>query len=375
MQTPFGNINLKRWPPSSDRSLQAWDAADELLLAHVHEHHQSALTGKAGVLVCNDSHGALGCALHASKPVNWSDSSLAHQALKRNWTSNELPDQPDCLDSLSTPAAPFALVLIKVPKTYALLEEQLARIRPVVDEHTVILAASLIRHLHRTAFGLFEKYIGDVTTSLAVKKARLVFCRLDVTLPVLASPYPDEYSDADLQMTLTNHASVFCRDRVDIGARFFLSHSAKLPQAHNIVDLACGNGILGIYAQRLQPGARLHFIDESYMAVASASVNYMSLIPDAEQQPVFTVGNGLEQREDDSTELILCNPPFHAQHAVADDTARAFFKHAARCLRAQGQLWVVANKQLRYKSYLQRHFKHSTVVADNRKFMLIKSWS
>lgn len=373
LQTPFGNFAFKRWPASSDRSLQAWDAADELLLKHAHEHLRSLPASDIRLLICNDSHGALGCALHESNPLSWSDSYLAHRALERNWDSNDLYDKPHYIDSLSAPRGSFNLILIKIPKTYALLEDQLARIRPLLDETSVVVAASLVRHLNKSAFALFEKYIGEVTTSLAVKKARLVFCKPDLQRPALASPYPDVYTDIDLDMTLANHANVFCRDRVDIGARFFLEHCRLLPQADDILDLACGNGILGIYVQRLQPQARLRFIDESYMAVASAQDNYANIIKSPSQSPLFSLGNGLEGVDSDSTDLILCNPPFHVQHAVADDTARSFFKHAARCLRQQGQLWVVANRHLRYRDYLGRYFRHCDVVASNRKFVLLKA--
>lgn len=371
----MGEFALQRWPVSSDRSLQAWDAADELLLAYVHEHQSSLLGGGARLLVCNDTHGALSCALHEFQPVVWSDSCLSHGAVRRNWEKNSLDSQPDCVDSLSNPEGPFKLVLIKVPKTSALLEDQLSRIRPLLDEHSVVIAASLVRHLHRTAFTLFEKYIGALTTSLAVKKARLVFCAAPASQPVIDSPFPDAYTDAELGMTFVNHANVFCRDRVDIGARFFLDHCSNLPQANDIIDLACGNGILGICVQRLQPQAHLHFIDESYMSVASAQDNYASNIEKSAIAPSFTVGNGLEEVGSNVADLIVCNPPFHVQHAIADDTARSFFKHAARCLRTGGQIWVVANRHLRYRSYLKRHFSHCDVVEGNRKFVLLKAWS
>jgi len=375
LQTPFGTLTLKRWPVTSDRSLQAWDAADELLISHVHEHHRSLLASQGRVLICNDAHGALACALHEFNPIVWSDSSLAHAAARQNWERNSLAGAPVCLDSLTTPEAPISLVLIKVPKTSALLEDQLARIRPLLDEHSVVIAASLVRHLHRTAFTLFEQYIGEVTTSLAVKKSRLVFCRVAQAVDPMPSPYPDSYTDDGLDVTLVNHANVFCRDRVDIGARFFLNHSLKLPKANHITDLACGNGILGIHAKRLQPQAQLHFIDESYMAVESAKANYAGIISPIDQQAQFTVGNGLEEVESDSTDLILCNPPFHVQHAIADDTARSFFEQSARCLKDQGQLWVVANRHLRYREYLKRYFAYCELVEANRKFVLVKAWS
>lgn len=375
LSTPFGAIDLQRFPATSDTSLQAWDAADELMIRHVADNQQTPSGSESTrVLICNDAHGALGCALHRFSPTLWSDSSLSHAAVRRNWQASALPGAPDCVDSISTPTGPFDLVLIKIPKTHALLEDQLARIRPLLHENTVVVAAGMVRHLQRSVFALFERYVGELSTSLAKKKARLIFCTFDSARPLLESPYPDSYSDNELGITMINHANVFCREHVDIGARLFLSQIPRLPRAQNIVDLACGNGILGIQVQKHQSDAYVRFIDESYMAVESARENYARMISRPSQTPAFTVGNALDACTPDSVDLIVCNPPFHVQHAVADDTARVFFRQAARCLLGNGELWVVANRHLPYRSYLKQEFKQCEVVKDNGVFVVLRAF-
>ncbi len=375
LSSALGQFTLTRWPASVDRSLQAWDAADELLIKHLCEKHQPDLDRCARVLICNDAHGALTCALHAASPVNWSDSFLAHTAARMNWQANRLPGAPCCVDSMTTPSGIYDLVLIKVPKTYALLEDQLARIRPLLHANSVVIAASMVRHLQRSAFALFEKYLGPVTTSLSVKKARLVFCHVEPSQPLLGSPYPDHYTDKALDITMLNHANVFCRDKVDSGARFFIAHCHRLPKAMQVIDLACGNGILGIHVQKVQPSAQLYFIDESYMAVASAQHNYHALIASPPVAPQFFTGDALEPFSASSVDLIICNPPFHVQHAIALDTARLFFQAAAGCLNSAGELWIVANRHLAYRNELKRHFRVCELIAGNQKFVVIRAAS
>ena len=375
LSTAFGVFDLQRFPASTDTSLRAWDAADELLIAHVADTLQSLSDGdNSSVLICNDAQGALACALHRFKPVLWSDSSLSHTATSRNWQKSLLPGAPQYVDSVSTPPGTFDLVLIKIPKTHALLEDQLARLRPLLHANSVVVAAGMVRHLQRSVFALFERYTGELSTSLARKKARLIFCRPDSTKPVLESPYPDCYTDKELNITMSNHANVFCRDHVDIGARLFLSQIHRLPKAANIIDLACGNGILGIHVQKSQSDAHVQFIDESYMSVASARENYTRMISRSTASPEFTVGNALDASAPDSVDLIVCNPPFHVQHAVADDTARLFFRQAARCLRSQGELWIVANRHLSYRSYLKRWFRQCERIADNGAFVVLRAF-
>lgn len=65
---------------------------------------------------------------------------------------------------------PFDWVLIRVPKTLALLEEQLIRLQGQLAPGAKVVAAGMIKHLPRSAGELMEEYIGPVQASLAVKK-------------------------------------------------------------------------------------------------------------------------------------------------------------------------------------------------------------
>ena len=69
---------------------------------------------------------------------------------------------------------PFDRVLVRVPKTLALLEEQLIRLQGHLAPGAQVIAGAMIKHLPRAAGDLMEKYIGPVQASLAQKKARLL---------------------------------------------------------------------------------------------------------------------------------------------------------------------------------------------------------
>ncbi len=62
------------------------------------------------------------------------------------------------------------MVLIKVPKTMALLEQQLRALRNVVTPQTRIIAGAKARDIHTSTLELFEKVLGPTTTTLAWKK-------------------------------------------------------------------------------------------------------------------------------------------------------------------------------------------------------------
>ena len=62
------------------------------------------------------------------------------------------------------------MVLIKVPKQLALLEQQLRALREVVTPETRIIAAAKPVILLNSTLALFEKILSTTTTSLAWKK-------------------------------------------------------------------------------------------------------------------------------------------------------------------------------------------------------------
>ncbi|SUI44822.1 Ribosomal RNA large subunit methyltransferase G [Serratia marcescens] len=113
------------------------------------------------MLIFNDNFGTLACALHAHRPYSVSDSYMSQLATRHNLKLNGLdPEQVTLLDSLAElPAAP-AVVLIRVPKALALLEQQLRALRHVVTEDTLIVAGAKARDVHTSTMQLFEKSAG-----------------------------------------------------------------------------------------------------------------------------------------------------------------------------------------------------------------------
>lgn len=194
------SLTLHRYPSTLDQNLQAWDAADEYLLRELTKEQLAGLSGP--ILILNDSFGALACGLADYQPVAISDSFLSQEATRRNWQTNELDEQHLHLQDVLAPlpTAP-ALVIIKVPKTLAMLEYQLMRLRDVVTAETRIIAAGKAKEIHTSTLALFEQILGETKTSLAWKKARLIYAKME-NKPVVANPYPNVWplEDTDYQI-------------------------------------------------------------------------------------------------------------------------------------------------------------------------------
>ncbi|CAM5262667.1 Ribosomal RNA large subunit methyltransferase G [Stutzerimonas stutzeri] len=214
--TPYARLDLIRQPEQPNEPLQAFDAADEYLLAELHPRTLPATTR---VLILNDSFGALACALAAHVEVTSSgDSHLAHLALQKNLARNGLPaERARFVPASEVAQGPFDLVLIRVPKTLALLEEQLIRLHGQLAPDAQVIAAAMIKHLPRAAGDLLEQYIGPLQASLAVKKARLLTATPSAK-PAPQSPYPTRYKLDQPKLELLNHANLFCPSKAWISA-------------------------------------------------------------------------------------------------------------------------------------------------------------
>lgn len=368
MHAPQGSFELARYPRESKDRLRAWDAADEYLLQHLHE--QKLTEGQQRLAILNDSFGALGLALTQQHPWMISDSWLSRQGTLENLQANHLPpDQIRLLSSLQQLPGVFDLALIKIPKNLALLEYQLHQLRPALHLNSMIMGAGMSRHIHKSTLQLFERIIGPTRTSLARKKARLIHCRLDQSAVPGANPWPKQYQLENTSFTITNHANVFSGNRLDIGSRFFLQHLPRIEGPSRIVDLGCGNGVVGLIAAQINPQSEMVFVDESYMAVASAKTNFNAAFGKPRKAD-FLVNDGLDSMPADNADLILLNPPFHQQHAIGDTTARRMFRQSRDCLKHGGELRIIGNRHLAYQAKLQRLFGNCRLIASNSKFVI-----
>ncbi|WP_016968609.1 methyltransferase [Pseudomonas fluorescens] len=369
LASPFAQLDLIRQPEQQNEPLQAFDAADEYLLNHLAEQQP---TSDTRVLVLNDSFGALAASLLGKVQVSSSgDSYLGALALEKNLVRNGLPFDALRVIPASEPLqGSFDRVLIRVPKTLALLEEQLIRLQGQLAPGAQVVAAAMVKHLPRAAGDLLERYIGPVQASLAVKKARLLIATPEAK-PLAVSPYPTRYRLEQPAIELLNHANVFCREGLDIGTRAFLPHLPQNLGSARVADLGCGNGVLAIASALDNPQAHYTLVDESFMAVQSARENWQAVLGEREAQ--MRAGDGLAGQAPQSLDVVLCNPPFHQQQVVGDFLAWRMFQQAREALVVGGALYIVGNRHLGYHSKLARLFRGVEQVAATPKFVILKA--
>lgn len=373
LEVPQGTFELVRHPLRSRSTLRAWDAADAYALRFLAER---GLVGPIGLV--NDGFGALAASLHHFDPVVVTDSAMSEIGIGDNLQRNGLT--PVTVDP-EIEALPNELgaVVFKVPKSLGQLEEQLHQLRPKLTSDTLILGAGMVRQIHTSTLELLQSIIGPTSTSLAERKARLIHCTLDPDLAIPPNPWPLTWHHGG--RTICNRGGVFSASSIDIGTRLLLEH---LPNQNpsgeqadgpmRLVDLGCGNGVLGTTAADTGTGTDTDviFVDSSARAVDSARQTWRANFGDrrAEFHRTDRMVNVLESG---SADLVLNNPPFHDERAVGNATAWDMFVDSFTVLRSGGEIRVVANRQLGHHARLRKIFGNCETVASNRKFVVLSA--
>ena len=225
-----------RLPWNSKEALQAWDAADELLLHYVitrqfdttdlsissthvarspsslfkpnfiqPPHHDSC---PSSILLVNDQWGVLYKVLRTYYPhahiYTWIEHASSEEVLHYISDMASFPAVPNGTQSIShlmethactmeqsdplltilhdtehlafhsvSKTLLFDWVLMKNPKSHAHLKFQLHIFSHHIHQNSVVLAADMSKYIHTTTLKVFKQYWHEVHTSLAVKKSTL----------------------------------------------------------------------------------------------------------------------------------------------------------------------------------------------------------
>lgn len=364
LSVPQGTVALERAHHDPGGPLRAWDAADELVLAHLDE---IGATGERW-LVVNDGFGALATALAGHAPDSWTDSAVSIAATRANLARNGVdPDVVRLVPSTHEPDGPYDVVVVKVPRTLALLEHQLLGLRPHLHAASVVVGAGMTKTVHRSTIAAFELAVGPTPTSRARKKARLLLASFDPSLAPGPPPGPLRWRTGE-GIEVTALPNAFSAGGLDAGTRLLLGHLPEIGSGAVVVDLGCGTGVVAATVAHRHPGAQLVCVDESFQAVASAEATLASAGADA----TFHVTDVLDGVPDETADVVLCNPPFHAGGARTTEVAERMFTEARRVLRPGGTITVVGNRHLGHHVSLRRRYADVGVVGSDSRFVVVR---
>lgn len=364
---------MRRYPDVEAPNLVAVDATDRLILDIAADALTAAADGRVAVI--DDAYGALtlgAASLYACSDIRvYQDLLTSELALAENAAAAGLTDRYRHCRLDAELLADATVVLLRLPRSLAALAEIADAIGRHAAPEVVVFGGGRDKHLSRAMNDTLAQVFSSVRASLGRQKSRVLIAQGH--RPLGARPFPVHTDIPEFGgIHVVAYGAVFAGARLDIGSRFLLEHLPTMAGAARVaVDLGCGNGILATALAKACPTLSVTATDQSAAAVASAR----------ETANANGVGDRVTVLRDDamstvpdaSTDLILCNPPFHIGAAVHTGSALKMFRAAGRVLRPGGELWTVYNRHLNYRGVLERLVGPSDVVAGNRKFVVTRS--
>lgn len=363
---PFSFDALRRRPDIEGPDLVAVDAADRLLLDESAAVRASLADGE--LVVIGDAYGALtlGAADAGTRGIRvHQDELLGEQALRANAKDAGLTDAFSSRELGADLLTGARVVLLRLPRSLSALRDIAGLIALHAHPDVVVFAGGRIKHMTLTMNDVLRERFERVDVTHARQKSRVLIARGPHDG---AEPQPAAARIDGIEVRAFGGA--FAGASIDIGTRLLIAH-LPVPAGDDVIDLACGTGVVAATLALRHPSLRVRASDQSAVAVASARAT-------AEANGVgdrveVTRDDVLASQPDASTSFIALNPPFHAGASIDERLAPRMFADAARVLRSGGELWTVWNSALRYRPALERIVGPTRQIARDRKFTVTVS--
>ncbi len=168
-------------------------------------------------------------------------------------------------------------------------------------------------------------------------------------------------------ITLESAEGIFSKGRLDTGTSLLLEN-AHLPERGRILDLGCGNGVVGIFLKRWLPALEVVQSDVTQKAVDLTKRNTLR----ARVDTIVLKSDCYDALAGQTFQTILVNPPRAAGKAII---AR-MIEEAPAHLASAGSLQLVAmtNKGGKsYKALMEAAFGNVETIARGSGFQVYKS--
>lgn len=166
-----------------------------------------------------------------------------------------------------------------------------------------------------------------------------------------------------ISLVLQTNEEVFSPTAVDKGTKAMLSFVEFKPE-DKVLDLGCGCGVVGIVAAKRIGAERVVMCDVSENAVQLSGQNAAANGVDG---VTIRKSDGLQEISETEFTLILSNPPYHTDFAVA----KGFIEDGFKKLAIGGKMVMVTKRLDWYRNKLSSVFGGVTVKEKDGYYVFI----
>jgi 16S rRNA (guanine1207-N2)-methyltransferase len=165
----------------------------------------------------------------------------------------------------------------------------------------------------------------------------------------------------NIQLQFKTSPKLFSPGRVDKGTLAMLKHAAFTPE-DKVLDLGCGYGAVGIAAAKVTSPSNVVMCDIDPAAISYANEN--AVLNDAAGIRIIQ-SDGFKNLDDTGFTIILSNPPYHTDFAVA----KHFIEKGFNRLTVGGRLLMVTKRRDWYKNKIAAIFGGVKVFVEEDYFV------
>jgi 16S rRNA (guanine1207-N2)-methyltransferase len=161
-----------------------------------------------------------------------------------------------------------------------------------------------------------------------------------------------------------SYPGVFAGGVLDAGTALLLEHLPPLGAGAAVLDMGCGGGIVGAAVRERMKDGAVDLVDSDAVAIEAARENVPGV--------TIICGDGLAAAPRTRYDAIFSNPPIHDGVEESLAFLQALIADAPARLKHDGVLQVVIQSRIRALPWFEAAFKEATIVAQDRRFQIIR---
>ncbi len=260
-------------------------------------------------------------------------------------------------------------VIINLPRQKALLTMMLECAASLLAENGVLWLAGENKAGIKSADKLLKMHFGQVRKLDNARHCGL----LEAGTRLNPKPFdPLAYREqwmldcAGIRISMHSYPGVFAHGRLDAGTALLLDALADLQFHGDVLDFACGAGVIGSCIAARHADTHVTFLDSSALALKACEETLESNHLEGSVLAADGLGdfNG-------SFDLVVTNPPIHAGVRTDNRLGMRLLDSVHEHIRAGGRLILVANLHLPYENWLSTRFRTCSQLAANENYKVI----
>jgi 16S rRNA (guanine1207-N2)-methyltransferase len=260
-------------------------------------------------------------------------------------------------------------IILNLPRQKALLGMMLDCAASLLPASGVLWLAGENRAGIKSARKLLDKHFGQVRKLDNARHCGLFEAsgRLEHA-PFDARAWRDTWQldCAGRALEIVSYPGVFAHGRLDEGTALLLDTLANMQLRGEVLDFACGAGVIGTFVARQHADTRVTLLDTNALALLSCQETLAANRVNAAVLAADGLGDVAGQFD-----LIVTNPPIHAGVSTDNGLGMRLLDRVHERLHSGGRLILVANRHLPYESWLSTRFSSHGQLAVNENFKVL----